>query len=105
MSVEDKVYGFVGLATKARKSSSGEEICEKLIKKNRAYLVLIAKDTSVQTKSKFERMCSSRDIPIRFIGDKQRLGKAIGKIQRAIVVIQDENFSIKIQALIDSIKE
>lgn len=103
--MQDKIYSMLGLATKARKLVSGDETCEKSIKSLKAFVVIIAEDASDNTKKKFEDMCKYRNIQIRNFGQKDLIGKFIGKDVRAVVVIQDQNFATRIIELIDVAKE
>lgn len=49
--MEDKILNFLGLAARAGKVVSGEFSVEKLIKANKAKLVLVALDASDPTKN------------------------------------------------------
>ena len=51
---EQKIYSYIGLATKAGKAVSGEFSTEKAIKERKAKLVLISKEASDNTKKKFQ---------------------------------------------------
>lgn len=88
-----KTLSLVGLATKAGKTVSGEFSTEKSVKSGKAYLVLVAEDASENTKKKFRNMCSFYEVPIYFIGDKESMGRAMGKEFRASLAVQDENFA------------
>jgi ribosomal protein L7Ae-like RNA K-turn-binding protein len=89
----NKVLSLVGLATKAGKTVSGEFSTEKSVKSGNAYLVLIADDSSGNTKKKFQNMCTFYEVPIYFLSDKESIGRAMGKEFRASLAIQDENFA------------
>ena len=49
---------MIGLATKAGKVASGEFSVEKMVKSNKAYLVIVADDASDNTKKMFTNMCT-----------------------------------------------
>lgn len=97
-----KIYAFVGLAAKAGKIVSGEEGCEKSLKKGTVRLMLVARDASDNTRKRFIDMCQYRGVDIRIFGEKDLLGKYIGKVMRAVVGIQDENFAEQLIKLIDN---
>jgi ribosomal protein L7Ae-like RNA K-turn-binding protein len=90
------------LATKAGKTVSGEESCEKALKRGNVKLVLVAQDASDNTKKHFTNMCKYRGVDIRIFGEKNLLGKYTGKVMRAVVGILDENFSKQLIKLIDN---
>ena len=87
---------------KAGKLVSGEYPVEKAVKEMKAYLVVIADDASDNTKKHFSDMCQFRNIPIRFFGAKEELGKKIGKAYRASIAITDEGFAKSILKKVDA---
>ena len=90
---EQKIYSYIGLATKAGKAVSGEFSTEKAIKERKAKLVLISKEASDNTKKKFIDSCSWYKVPIYLFGDKERLGHSMGKQLRASLAIMDEGLA------------
>lgn len=91
--MQDKVLSMIGLATKAGKTVSGEFMTEKETKSGRAALVIVADDSSDNTKKKFQDMCEFYKVPIYYYGDKDTLGHAMGKEFRASLAILDEGFA------------
>ena len=85
-----KILSLIGLATKAGKTVSGEFSTEKSVKTGNGFLVVAAEDASENTK---KNMCSFYQVPIYFHGDKESLGRAMGKEYRACLAVQDENFA------------
>ena len=90
---QDKVLSLIGLATKAGQTASGEFMTEREVKTGRAALVIVAGDSSDNTKKKFRDMCEFYKVPIYFYGDKDTLGHAMGKEFRASLAISDEGFA------------
>ncbi|MBZ4645908.1 MAG: hypothetical protein PWR27_2 [Petroclostridium sp.] len=99
--MNDKLYSMIGLAQKAGKVASGEESCEKDIKAGKSMLIIIAEDSSANTKKKFSNMCTYRNIPFFEFGTKELLGKFTGKDYRAVLSIRDINFAKSIKSLYD----
>ena len=56
----ERIYSFLGLATKAGKLISGEETCERALKLGKVFLVIVSDDASDNTKKKFNDMCKYR---------------------------------------------
>ena len=83
---------------KAGKVSFGADSVEENIINKKVKLVILAKDSSERTKSKFIDLCEKYKIPIIIYSDIDNLSKAIGKENKAILGIKDINFA-------DSIKE
>ena len=90
---QDKVLSLIGLATKAGQTASGEFMTEREVKTGRAALVIVAGDSTDNTKKKFRDMCEFYKVPIYFYGDKDTLGHAMGKEFRASLAILDEGFA------------
>ena len=90
---QDNVLSLIGLATKAGQTASGEFMTEREVKTGRAALVIVAGDSSDNTKKKFRDMCEFYKVPIYFYGDKDTLGHAMGKEFRASLAILDEGFA------------
>jgi len=97
-----RIYAFIGLAAKAGKIVSGEESCEKVLKRGAVRLMLVAQDASDNTKKRFIDMCQYRGVDIRIFGEKALLGKYTGKDMRAVVGIQNKDFSKQLIKLIDN---
>ena len=88
-----KVLSYIGLATRARKSVSGEFSVENSVRKGKAKLVVVSEEASENTKKKFRNMCEFYEVPVYFLADKEELGKFCGKEFRASLAVQDENFA------------
>lgn len=94
------VYSFIGLAMKAGKVVSGEQSCVNTIKKGKASLVILSEDASSNTRKKFKDACLYHRVSFYTFGEKEKLGKCLGKDMRSVIAITDENFSRKLTELI-----
>ncbi|HOQ06212.1 MAG TPA: ribosomal L7Ae/L30e/S12e/Gadd45 family protein [Clostridiales bacterium] len=99
---DNRIYSFLGLATKAGKLISGDDTCERTVRKGKVRLVIVAEDASENTRKKFEDICSYRNIAMRFFGKKEKLGRYIGKSMRSVVAVIDGNFSKRLLEMIDN---
>ena len=97
----DKVLSMLGLAAKAGKIKSGEFSTEQAVKSGQAYLVIISDEASDNTKKKFYNMTDYYHVPCYSYGDKEALGKCIGKQFRASLAVTDQNLA---QAVEDRLK-
>jgi len=88
-----KVINLIGLATKAGKTVSGEFSTEKAVKSKKAYLVMVSKEASDNTKKMFTNMCTYYKVPICYFGKKDELGHAMGKEMRASLAVVDKSFA------------
>lgn len=84
---------MLGLAQKAGKVVSGEFSTEKAVKSGKAFRVIVAGDSSDNTKKMFSDMCTFYKVPIHFFSDKETIGHSIGKQFRASLAILDEGFA------------
>ena len=89
----DRVLSSLGMAMRAGKVITGDEIVEKAIRAGKAKLVLIANDASDNTKKKFSDKCNSYNVKLAFTHDRESLGRAIGKFDRVVIAITDVQFS------------
>ena len=99
--MNDKVFSYLGLAQRSGNLVSGEDTCERLMKKNGAKLLIISKDASNNTQKKFVDMATYRNIKYFIFGHREELSAAIGKSNRAVYCIKDEGFAEKIYRLLE----
>lgn len=97
----DRVYSFLGLATKAGRTRSGGFQTIEAIQKGRARLVILSTDAGPNTLDEIRPKCEARGIPVRLYGNKDDLGHAMGKELRSCVAITDEGFAAQLLRLID----
>jgi ribosomal protein L7Ae-like RNA K-turn-binding protein len=83
---------MISLCAKAGKLTSGNFSVEKAVKLQRAYVVIVASDASDNTKKLFNQKCNYYKIPYFEFGDKDNLGRFIGKEFRTSIAILDEGF-------------
>lgn len=102
---QNKILSLVSLAQKAGKVTSGEFSVEKSVKTGKSFLVLVADDSSDNTKKMFSNMCEYYEVPIYFLSDKENLGHFIGKEFRASVSINDEGFANSIKKQLDVLNQ
>lgn len=100
----ERIYSFLGLATKAGKLISGDETCERALKIGKVYLVIVSEDASDNTKKKFKDMCSYRNVEIRTFGEKELMGRMTGKGKgiRSVIAITEKGFSGHLKEMIDN---
>lgn len=92
---------LLGLANRARKVISGEELVVKEIRSQKAKLVLLSEDASNNTAKKINDKCIYYNTPIRMVPDRYALGHALGKEARVVVAVLDAGFSAKLMSLLD----
>ncbi|RBP41168.1 ribosomal L7Ae/L30e/S12e/Gadd45-like protein [Garciella nitratireducens] len=66
------------------------------IQKRKIHLIILAKDASDNTKKKYTYQSQKNKIPILIFGNKELLGRAIGKEYRALIGIKDKNMAINL---------
>lgn len=92
---------MLGLARRAGKLSFGTESSEDTIKRGKAKLVLVAEDSSDRTKKNFEQLCKMKNVPIYIAGTIEELSQSIGQVNKAVIVVKDENFAKELRKRID----
>ena len=99
--MQNRTISMIGIAAKAGKVVSGEFSTEKAIKEVKAYLVIVAKDASDNTKKKFKNSTDFYKVKYVELFDKDELGRCIGKEFRASIAVTDENLANAILKTID----
>ena len=98
---QNQWMSLLGLANRARKIISGEELTIKEIRNGSAKLVLLSADASVNTTKKITDKCNFYEIPFKLVEDRYLLGQAIGKEARVVVAVLDKGFAKKLITLLD----
>lgn len=93
----NKVLQLLGLAMRAGKIVSGEELVLKEVRSGNARLVILAIDAAKNSEKKMTDKCATYNVPILRYGSRTELGNAIGKEERVILAITDSGFANSIQ--------
>ncbi|MFT4400901.1 YlxQ family RNA-binding protein [Bacillus sp. SW14] len=94
-------FPLLGLANRARKVVSGEDLVIKEIRNARAKLVLLTEDASSNTTKKVTDKCSYYKVPYKKVENRAVLGRSIGKESRVVVAVTDQGFANKLISLLD----
>lgn len=100
--MENKTYQMIALCQRAGKLVTGEFAAKKAVLDKKAFLVVVATDSSNNTKKLFKDKTSYRNISCNEWGTKEKLGSVLGKDARAVVAILDENFANRIKEMIET---
>ncbi|KIL50512.1 hypothetical protein KP77_18870 [Jeotgalibacillus alimentarius] len=98
---QPKWMSLLGLATRAGKVISGEELVIKEVRNSKAKLVLLSEDASANTTKKVTDKASFYKVPVRMVKDRYLLGQLIGKDARVTVAVLDKGFADKLISLLD----
>ena len=96
--MQTKAERLVGLATRAGKTITGLELCEKAVKNGKAKLIILAEDISENSKEFFVKS----GVDVICFDSREKIGKCTGKEMRSVAVITDADFSA---AILKSYKE
>lgn len=96
----NKVYGLLGICSKARKLISGTDIILEHLAKKKVNLVIVAEDASEKTIKNIKYYCEKEKVELLIYGNIDKNSKAIGKHNRAIIGILDKNLAVAIQKVI-----
>ena len=98
---ENQWMSLLGLANRARKTISGEELTLKEIRSGKARLIILSADASANTTKKITDKCKSYGVPLKMVESRTILGHTIGKDARVVVAVLDEGFAKKLMTLLD----
>ena len=93
MAAKARYLMSLGLASRAGKLVSGEQMTETAVRSGQARLVILASDASENTRRHFENQCHYYGVPIVYAESREVLGQAIGKVFRASAAVTDDNFA------------
>lgn len=99
MNNDQKTLNLLGMATKAGKLVTGEDLTLKEIRKEQAKIVIVASDASEKTIKKISDKCRHYQIPIAIHFTKSELSQAVGK-ERTICTTTDNGFGKKLRELL-----
>lgn len=97
----NRVLGLLGLCTKAGAICFGSDATIDLITKRKLKLVIVANDASDRTKRNIEFICKNNNVKIYFYSEIEELSKAIGKKNKAVIGVKNENFAKQIEKIIN----
>lgn len=98
---KDPALQLLGICRISNHAESGEERCEAAIKSGKAFVVILSKDASNNTRKKFHDKCAFYEVPILDAPfDKEAIGRAMGMSQRSCVAITEEGLANKLIQLI-----
>jgi ribosomal protein L7Ae-like RNA K-turn-binding protein len=97
--MNDRLLNMLGLAMRAGGVVTGDEACMARVRSGKALLTLVAQDAGPNTKKKYRDKCRSYNVPLIEVGSKAELGRALGKIERAVAVIVNKGFAERILQL------
>ncbi|WP_290033855.1 YlxQ-related RNA-binding protein [Ligilactobacillus cholophilus] len=96
-----RILNLLGLAQRARKNVTGEQLVLKQIQNKQAQIVFLASDSGKATQKKFIDKCNSYEIPLSMDFTRAELSVAIGQV-RSSIAITDAGFGLKIKSLLFS---
>ena len=97
----NKALGLIGLSARARKIVYGADSTKEALEKGRVKLVIVSKEASEKTIKNFKFYSEKYSVPICIFGKIEDLSKSIGKKNKAILGILDENLAKEIKKIID----
>ena len=101
MLVNNKVYGLLGLTTKAGKIIFGTESCLDMINKKKAKLIIVAEDSAERTIKNFKEKCEENCVDFFVFGKKEEISRAIGKPNKTVIGIKDKNLAMAIKQILN----
>lgn len=97
--MRDPFHQLLGLAYRAGRVVTGDELVLRAVRRGRVRLVILAADASERTRKKWQDKCAFYAVPLVVTSDRTQLGEALGKEERVIVGVTDENFARRLKEL------
>ena len=96
-----KILNLLGLATRARKITLGEEFVMNQMKRP-GVLVFIATDAGANIKKKIKNRAVNYNVQVIDSFHSDELSKAIGKNNRKVLLLEDKGFIKKINEYLNA---
>ena len=95
------VLSLLSLSKQAGKVKAGTFQVEESVKKYKSFLVICATDSSDRRKEDVKNMCEFYEVPLIYFGTKEELGSCIGKMENAILSVEDEKLALSVRKKAD----
>lgn len=102
MMNKSKLLGHIGLATRARKITSGEDMVLDSIRSNRAKIVFLASDAGINTTKRITDKCAFYNVMLVKDLSSDEITIAVGKENRKVIAIIDQHFAQMIKSELES---
>lgn len=89
----NKFYSMIGMARKCGKVTVGFDATTLIVKKRKAFVVIIAEDASEKTKKNMIFHCNNNSCMYIIKGKKEKLGNILGKKYVSIAAIAEKNIA------------
>ncbi len=99
--MRSKLHSYMGFAKKSRNLIMGYNTCLFAMNKKKVKLLIIAEDTSENTRKKIEKDAKKHQVTYRIYGTSDELSEMAGTGGRSIFGITDQNFAQVILKEID----
>ena len=98
-----RVLSLLGQARKSGRVTSGTSLVEGELRRQGqgTWLGLIALDASSSIAEKIEKALNKASVPYRTLLSREKLGGAVGKSPRSVVLVRDENMARAIKEAVD----
>ncbi|GEN81987.1 50S ribosomal protein L7ae [Sporosarcina luteola] len=101
MNHSNEIFQLLGMAARARKLITGEEMVVKEIRSGNARIVIVSEDASKNTLKKVDDKCKFYNVEKHVFGSREALGHAIGKESRVVLALTDAGFAKKASGLLN----
>ncbi|WP_051623653.1 50S ribosomal protein L7ae-like protein [Clostridium hydrogeniformans] len=102
--MRNKFYNFLGLTKRAGNLLEGYNKCEEYIRRKRPCLIILAKEISNNSRDKFLRYCTEKNVPVIENLPKEELGNALGREELKVLCVTDSNMATKLLELRKSLE-
>jgi ribosomal protein L7Ae-like RNA K-turn-binding protein len=96
------IWRLLGMAVKAGQAVGGAEAVGHSLRHQKARLVLVAADSSANTKAKYLPPDRPPAVPVIIFGSKAEMGHWMGHKERAVAAIEDTGFANRLRLLIEA---
>lgn len=97
-----KFWGMLSLAMRAGRLAVGEAKATEAVRGGKACLLILAEDAGYNTEKKVTDMGAYRNIPVLRPGNRDAIGKAIGRKFAVVIAVTDTGISEQLSTLFEN---
>lgn len=97
----EEIRGLLGLARRARNLAIGSRETRAGLQRGQVRLVLLAADGSPRDRERLQRLAGETGTPVRVVGSREELGRAVGRDAVSVVGVTDRNVAAGLLGRLD----
>ena len=90
---QEKIFAYLGFASKSRTAKAGEQAVLAHLKKNDVFLLVISESAQPKAIERWKRRAEQYQVPYIIFGSQEDLGRAIGTSYKTVIALTDKKLA------------